>query len=123
MVLSKPFWMAAGLAIGIGLAPVAIAQAPDLEGAEISVGSDTAYPPFEFVDEAGEIVGFDVDLLAAICERTNCTATFVTAGFDGIQNGFDKTMKFSSLFEEDEKRCQTVPHREFPPFRFPPRTD
>ena len=84
MILSKPVWIATGLALGIGLAPLAIAQVPDLEGADIKVGSDTAYPPFEFVDEAGEIVGFDVDLLAAICERANCTSKFITAGFDGI---------------------------------------
>ena len=77
--------LAAGLAAGIGaIAPEAIAQVPDLGGAEIIIGSDTAYPPFEFVDESGEIVGFDVDLLDAICERANCTSTFVTAGFDGI---------------------------------------
>ena len=84
VALSKPLWTAVGLALGLGLTSVAIAQVADLDGAEISVGSDTAYPPFEFVDEAGEIVGFDVDLLEAICERANCTSTFVTAGFDGI---------------------------------------
>ncbi|MEL7083424.1 MAG: basic amino acid ABC transporter substrate-binding protein [Cyanobacteria bacterium P01_G01_bin.4] len=95
MGFAKTVSIAAGLAAGIGaagigvagiglLAPEAIAQVPDLGGAEITVGSDTAYPPFEFVDESGEIVGFDVDLLDAICERANCTSTFVTAGFDGI---------------------------------------
>jgi ABC-type amino acid transport substrate-binding protein len=31
-------------------------------------GSDTAYPPFEFIED-GEVMGFDVDLVAAIAER------------------------------------------------------
>lgn len=57
---------------------------PDLGGQELLIGSDTAYPPFEFVNEDNEIVGFDVDLLDLICEKVNCTATFQTTGFDGI---------------------------------------
>ena len=83
MRLSK-LWIVAGLTVGMGISPAVLADVPNLGGAKISVGSDTAYPPFEYVDESGEIVGFDVDLLNAICERANCTATFVTAGFDGI---------------------------------------
>lgn len=62
----------------------AFALAADLGGREISVGSDTSYPPFEYVDESGTIVGFDVDLVHAICERINCVATFETTAWDGI---------------------------------------
>jgi polar amino acid transport system substrate-binding protein len=57
---------------------------PDLGGEELTIGSDTAYPPFEFVNKENEIVGFDVDLLTAICEQVNCKAKFQTTGFDGI---------------------------------------
>lgn len=57
---------------------------PDLGGREISIGSDTAYPPFEFVDENNQIVGFDVDMMDAVCELANCRPNFVTASFDGI---------------------------------------
>lgn len=55
-----------------------------LGGKALRIGSDTAYPPFEFVNESNQIVGFDVDLLNAICEKAGCTATFQTANFDGI---------------------------------------
>ncbi len=69
----------------LGLTPAQAQDSlPDLGGQALTIGSDTAYPPFEFVDEAGEIVGFDVDMLNAICAKINCTATFETAGFDGI---------------------------------------
>lgn len=72
-------------AMVVGIPCAAQAQdLPDLEGQELTIGSDTAYPPFEFVNEDNEIVGFDVDLLAAICEKVNCNATFQTTGFDGI---------------------------------------
>lgn len=62
----------------------AAAAVPDLGGREIKIGSDTAYPPFEFVNENNQIVGFDVDMMDAVCELANCKPTFVTTGFDGI---------------------------------------
>jgi polar amino acid transport system substrate-binding protein len=58
--------------------------AQDLGGRVITIGSDTTYPPFEFVDEAGNVVGFDVDVMNAICERVNCVPQFVTTAWDGI---------------------------------------
>ena len=56
----------------------------DLGGQTIIVGSDTTYPPFETVNDAGEIVGFDVDVATAICERVNCTVDFQTYAWDGL---------------------------------------
>jgi polar amino acid transport system substrate-binding protein len=60
------------------------ALAADLGGRTVTVGSDTTYPPFESVDETGTVVGFDVDLVDAICERINCVAQFQTTAWDGI---------------------------------------
>lgn len=56
----------------------------DLGGQTIIVGSDTTYPPFETVNDAGEIVGFDVDVVNAICERVNCQPEFQTYAWDGL---------------------------------------
>ncbi len=63
---------------------LALAQTPDLGGRTLVVGSDTTYPPFETVDQNGAIVGFDVDVVNAICERINCVAKFQTTAWDGI---------------------------------------
>lgn len=60
------------------------ASLPDLKGRALKVGSDTTYPPFESLDANKKIVGFDVDMVAEICKRLNCTATFITADFDGL---------------------------------------
>ena len=61
------------------------AHAGDLEGKVLKVGTDATYPPMETVDEAtGEIVGFDVDMLNAVCERINCVPQFVNTAWDGI---------------------------------------
>ncbi|MBE5937745.1 MAG: transporter substrate-binding domain-containing protein [Lachnospiraceae bacterium] len=34
-----------------------------------TVGFDAEYPPYGFMDESGEYVGFDLDLAAEVCER------------------------------------------------------
>lgn len=62
----------------------AFSFAQDLGGEVIRIGSDTTYPPFETVNEDGVIVGFDVDVFSAICERVNCVAEFHTTAWDGI---------------------------------------
>lgn len=71
------------IAIAAG-ALLSLSFAQDLGGAVIRVGSDTTYPPFETVDASGNIVGFDVDVFDAVCERVNCVAEFITTAWDGI---------------------------------------
>lgn len=60
------------------------AALPDLKGRALKIGSDTTYPPFEYVDDKKQIVGFDVDMVNEICKRVNCKATFVTADFSAL---------------------------------------
>lgn len=63
---------------------LASAMAADLGGRTVSVGSDTTYPPFEFIADDGQAAGFDVDLVNAICERINCVIDYQTTAWDGI---------------------------------------
>jgi polar amino acid transport system substrate-binding protein len=74
--------MKIGISLVLFIASLALAQ--DLEGRVLSVGSDTTYPPFEFIDDSGEVVGFDVDIVNAVCEAVNCVAEFQTTAWDGI---------------------------------------
>jgi len=61
-----------------------VAYAADLEGRVLKIGTDATYPPMETVDETtGEIVGFDVDVMNAICEKVNCVPNFVNTAWDG----------------------------------------
>ena len=60
------------------------AFAADLGGKTITIGSDTTYPPFETVNAQNQIVGFDVDLMNAICKVEDCVAKFQTTNWDGI---------------------------------------
>jgi len=48
------------------------------------VGMDASWPPFEYVDEDGQIVGFDVDLARELGRRLGVEVEFVNLGFDGL---------------------------------------
>ncbi len=96
------------LALGLLAAPL---SAADLGGVTLKVGSDTTSPPMEYIDQAtGQIVGFDVDVVNAICATINCKAEFVPTGWDGIfaalgEGQFDLVASGVSITDE---RKQTM---------------
>jgi len=100
----------------VALSGAALAQ--DLGGRTLIVGSDTTYPPFETVDQDGNIVGFDIDVVNAICERINCVAQFQTTAWDGIfaalANGeFDMIASGITITEERARVVEfTDPYHE-----------
>ena len=85
------------------------ASSADLGGRILNIGSDTTYPPHESIDETtGEVVGFDVDVVAAICERINCTPNWVTTAWDGIFTAlaageFDMVVSGVTITDERDK--------------------
>jgi len=74
----------------------------------VTVGMNAEYPPFEYVDEDGNIVGFDVDLMNAIAEQAGFDIEFVNTRWDGIfvalQSGeFDAVASAATITEEREE--------------------
>ncbi len=63
-------------------APAADAPAADLP--VVKVGTNAEYQPFEFVDESGALVGFDIDIMNEIATRAGFTPEFVNTKWDGI---------------------------------------
>lgn len=55
-----------------------------VDGPEISVAVENAYPPFSFIDNDGVPRGFDYDIWEEICERIGCTPRFVQASWPAI---------------------------------------
>ena len=49
---------------------------------DYAISTDTAFRPFEYMDETGTYVGIDVDLLAAIAEDQGFTYTLEPLGWD-----------------------------------------
>lgn len=79
----------------------------DLGGRDIVVGTDATYEPFEFTDDAGQIVGADPDIMTAICRIANCKPRFVATAWDGIfaalkSGEFDVLMSSISIKPERE---------------------
>lgn len=99
------------LLIFLGVLLLTAVFAQDLDGQKVVVGSDTSYPPFETIDENGNAVGFDVDLVNAICERINCQAEIMTYSWDGMMAAvgagefvdFDLIASGVSITEERDK--------------------
>ena len=48
------------------------------------VGIDDTYPPMEYVNENGELVGFDIDFANALAAEMGVDIEFVSTGWDGI---------------------------------------
>lgn len=95
-------------------------SANELGGRALVIGTDPEYPPFESVDDDGTIIGFDPDLMAAICAIANCTAEFQGTAWDGIfaalgAGEFDALMSAITILPEREGESGgtfTVPYHE-----------
>ena len=93
-------------------------QVPDLGGRTVRVATDATYPPFEMLDASKNLVGYDIELITAICDLANCKTDIKSTAWDGIfpalQKGDydavisgvtitaerDKTMDFSDQYIE-----------------------
>lgn len=51
------------------------------------IASDATWPPMEFVNEEGDIVGFDIDLIEAIAEEAGFSYEIKNTAWDGIFAG------------------------------------
>ncbi|WP_258933916.1 ABC transporter substrate-binding protein [Nesterenkonia pannonica] len=63
------------------------AEVTTLEEGTLQVCSDVPYPPFEYYDEDGEVVGFDIDIAQAIADAMDKDLEIIESSFDGIQSG------------------------------------
>jgi ABC-type amino acid transport substrate-binding protein len=48
------------------------------------VAVDASYPPFEFIDGGGNLVGYDIDLAHELADRFGVDVEFVIISFDGL---------------------------------------
>lgn len=62
---------------------------PARAGEKLRIATEGAYPPFNFVDERGELGGFDVDIAKALCRVMQADCEFVVVPWDGIIAGLE----------------------------------
>jgi octopine/nopaline transport system substrate-binding protein len=75
---------ALALALCLGLLPGA-AQAKSWT--KIRIATEGAYPPWNFTDSAGALIGFEVDLAHDLCRRIGAVCELVAQDWDGLLPG------------------------------------
>ncbi len=82
----------------------------------LTIGSDTTYPPQEYIDTTtNHPAGFDIDLITAMAQRMGLQAKIITTNFDTIIDNlvakrFDVVMSAVSVTPEREKKVDFVPY-------------
>lgn len=68
------------LASGLGLAASVQAE----EWTEIRIATEGAYPPWNYTDSSGNLVGFEIDLAGDLCARMGVECEIVAQDWEGI---------------------------------------
>ena len=82
----------------------------------LTVGSDTTYPPQEYIDTAtGKATGFDVDLITEMAKRMGLTANVKTANFTTIVDDlkakrYDVVISAQTITPDRQKQVDFVPY-------------
>ena len=99
----------------LALAAAGAAHAQDV----VRLGTEGAYPPFNFINDAGNVDGLDIDIGNEACTRAGLTCEWVTNDWDSIipnlvSGNYDAILAGMSITEErKEVIAFSIPY--FPP--------
>jgi len=95
----KPIYLAAAAALIAGAA-----AAQDV----VRMGTEGAYPPYNFINDDGEVDGYERELGDLLCERAGLTCEWVTNDWDSIipnltSGNYDTIMAGMSITDERDE--------------------
>ncbi|MEP1839185.1 MULTISPECIES: transporter substrate-binding domain-containing protein [Alphaproteobacteria] len=75
------------------------------EGQTVRMGTEGAYPPYNFINDAGEVDGYEREIGDEMCKRAEVTCEWVTNEWDSIipnltSGNYDTIMAGMSITEE-----------------------
>ena len=76
------------MAVLISMLLMAPAAAADWK--QIKIATEGAYPPWNYFDQSGKLVGFEIELIKDLCGRMNAECEIVTQKWRGIIEGLNK---------------------------------
>jgi polar amino acid transport system substrate-binding protein len=98
------------LGIGVFIVTLLLTGCPAAEETEVPkivVASDATWPPMEYIDEDGNMVGFDIDVMNAIAEAAGFEVEIRNTAWDGIFAGLatrEYDAVISSVTITDERK-------------------
>ena len=72
---------------GLALAAAFTMAASVASAQTVRIGTEGAYPPFNYYNDNDELVGFDIDIANALCDAAGFDCEFVVQDWDGIIPG------------------------------------
>ena len=112
-------WLITMLSLAILLTGNAAAK----DWQKVRIGTEGAYPPFNFIDKAGQLQGFDIDIAKALSKEMGVQFEFVVQDWDGLLPGllakkYDCIIASMSIDEERKKKVDFTDKYYVSPARF-----
>lgn len=108
------FTVVAFIALGIGIINFRHAT-PSEKNKSLVIGLQSGYPPFEFMDSKGQIIGFDIDLAKVIADKLDRQLVIKDIEFEGVilslnQGKIDLIMSGMNITPSRLKEILMVPY-------------
>lgn len=95
---------------------------------QVTIATDATFPPFESVDASGKLVGYDIELMEAVCKAAELNCNIIGAAWEGMIPGllskkYDALISQLTVTEARRKIMAFSDIYELPTFRFVARKD